>query len=142
MQIQSFPLCSVLLASCHQKHLAAILGCNLGRLPSFRPRSLALGSRRIRAQRPLMIRLLPVPGSRLDAFPVCLVREAPVVHGLFAIGRFYSHGFKPLRVMSDLSTQLQQDQNKEKVKLWRSVGLRTAFIERLCRILFCHPFER
>lgn len=61
-----------------------------------------------------MICLLPIPGSRLDAFPVCLVREAPVVHGLFAIGRFYPYGFKSLRVMSDLSTQLQQRSKQRK----------------------------
>jgi hypothetical protein len=70
-----------------------------------------------------MIRLLPVPGSRLDAFPVCLVREAPVVHGLFAIGRFYSHGFKPLRVMSDLSTQLQQRSKQRKGKTMEICGI-------------------
>lgn len=77
-------------------HMASKLGGDFRRLASFGARSLALRCWRFRPQRLLVIRLLPIPGCRLDAVLDGFVRQAPVIHGLLTGARFLSNRLKAL----------------------------------------------
>ena len=76
--------------------MSSKLGGDFRRLASFGARSLALRCRWVRTQDLLAIRLLPVPGCRLDAVLDGLVGQAPVIHGFFAGDRFLPNRLKAL----------------------------------------------